>query len=106
MKAPTELTIKLDEKSPLSKVGGSDTVKTDAGKIIVVRVSETAFKAFNAKCPHKGGPIKYDDKNKQFTCGWHESLFDANGKVTHAPANTDLQPFATQSAVVVSLKAA
>jgi nitrite reductase/ring-hydroxylating ferredoxin subunit len=105
-KVQDELTVKLDDKSPLNKVGGSDTFKTDSGKVIVVRMSETSFKAFNAKCPHKGGPIKYDEKNKQFTCGWHESLFDTNGKVTHAPANTDLQPFTTQSAVVISLKVA
>jgi Rieske Fe-S protein len=105
-KGQDELVLKLDDKSSLNKVGGSDTFKTDSGKVIVVRMSETSFKAFNAKCPHSGGPIKWNNDKQIFTCGWHESLFDKDGKVTHAPAKTDLQSFGTQSAVVVNLKTA
>ncbi len=96
-----EAVLKLDAKSPLNKVGGSDTVKTDAGKVVVVRTGEMEFKAFTAKCPHEGGPIKYDDKTKQLYCSWHDSRFDTTGKVVKGPSKVDLQNFQTQEAIVV-----
>ena len=95
--------LKLDAKSPLSKVGGYDTIETKAGKIVVVRTSDNEFKAFSAICPHKGGPIKYDEETKQLFCPWHNSRFDTSGKVVKGPAKTDLQNYQTQEAIVVSI---
>ena len=95
--------LKLDAKSPLSKVGGFDTIETKAGKIVVVRTTATEFKAFSAVCPHKGGPIKYDEKTSQLFCPWHNSRFDASGKVVKGPAKSDLPSYQTAEAVVVSI---
>ena len=95
--------LKLDAKSPLSKIGGFDTIETKAGKIVVVRTGDTDFKAFSAVCPHKGGPIKYDEKTSQLFCPWHNSRFDATGKVVKGPAKTNLQNYQTSQAVVVSV---
>ncbi len=99
-----EVFVKIDGTSGLSKVGGSETVKTEAGKVIVVRTADTEYKAFKAKCPHKGGPIKFDATKQMFTCDWHESLFDKNGKVTNGPAKTDLTAFASETKTVLSIK--
>lgn len=98
-----EAVLKLDEKSSLNKVGGFETIDTKEGKVVVVRLSETDFKAYSAICPHKSGPIKYDEATKQLFCPWHNSRFDTTGKVVKGPAKTDLQAFSTQEAVVVSL---
>lgn len=100
-----EAVLKLDEKSPLSKIGGFSTIETTAGKVVVVRTSETDFKAYSAICPHKGGPIKYDEKTQQLYCPWHNSRFDADGKVVKGPAKQPLSLYATEKAVIVSLKA-
>ncbi|MEP6904012.1 MAG: Rieske 2Fe-2S domain-containing protein [Actinomycetota bacterium] len=100
-----DLVLKLDASSPLSKVGGTDTVETkSAGKVIIVRNGEMSFAAFHAKCPHKGGPIKYDEKTKQLFCPWHGSRFDAaSGNVLKDPAKEPLTAFTTNPAVVVSV---
>lgn len=102
--AGDEVVLKLDEKSPLSKVGGFETVETSAGKIVVVRIADAQYKAFSAVCPHKGGPIKYDEAAKQLFCPWHNSRFDADGKVVKGPAKTDLTPYQTENAVAVMIK--
>jgi nitrite reductase/ring-hydroxylating ferredoxin subunit len=98
-----EITLKLDDKSSLSKVGGSQTVESKGGKVIVVRLSETSFKAFSAKCPHSGGPIEFDAKSNQLSCPWHGSKFDTEGKKLSGPSKKDLSVYSTQNAIVVKL---
>lgn len=102
--ATDELVLKLDEASPLSKVGGSQTLDTAEGKVIVARTGEASFAACSAICPHKGGPIKYDAASGELFCPWHGSRFDKSGKVLRPPARQPLQSYASQSAVAVSLK--
>ena len=99
-----EVVLKLGDKSPLNKVGGYQTVETKSGKVVVVRVSDAEYKAFSAVCPHKNGPIKYDDATKQLFCPWHNSRFDTNGKVVKGPAKTDLPAYPAETEVVVTLK--
>ncbi len=99
-----DLVLKLDSSSPLGKVGGNQTVETKSGKVIIIRTGDLAFSAFRAKCTHKGGPIKYDEKSKQLVCPWHDSHFDATtGSVLKEPAKEPLTAFTTSSAVVVSV---
>jgi Rieske Fe-S protein len=92
---PDDVTLKLDEKSPLSKVGD---------KIIVLRKSETEFKAYSAFCPHQGGVVFFNEKTNQFVCPLHNSKFDPDGQRLSGPARQPLSSFPIQSAIVVSLK--
>ncbi|MGI8470149.1 MAG: ubiquinol-cytochrome c reductase iron-sulfur subunit [Pyrinomonadaceae bacterium] len=101
--AADEVVLKLDASSPLSRVGGFDTIDTKAGKVIVVRIGDGEFKAYSAVCPHKGGPISYDETSKQLVCSWHGSQFDMNGKVVKGPARADLSAYAAENEVVVTL---
>jgi hypothetical protein len=57
---PDDVTLKLDEKSPLSKVGGTLAFDYKGDKIIVLRKSETEFKAYSAFCPHQGGVVFFN----------------------------------------------
>lgn len=100
-----ETVLKLDEKSPLSKVGGFETIETKAGKVVVVRTADLSFKAYSAVCPHKGGPIAYDEKTEQLYCPWHNSRFDTTGKVVSGPAKTPLKTFSAQNEIVIALDA-
>ena len=99
-----EFVVKLDDKSPLGKIGGFDTVETKNGKVVIVRTADMSFSAYSAVCPHKGGPIKYDEKTQQLFCPWHNSRFDLKGQVVKGPAKEPLMAFATQEAVVLTLK--
>ena len=106
--APVEdITVPIDEKSPLAKVGGSVVVNSKAGKIIIVRTGEAVFSAYSAKCTHKGTTVEYDAAKNQFVCPRHGSIFDGiNGKVIEGPADEPLPSFpATGTAASVKVSA-
>jgi Rieske Fe-S protein len=100
-KQSTETVIKLDDKSPLNKVGGSQTVETSGGKVVIARTDEATFVAVSAKCTHSGGPLKYDDKAKLFSCPWHGSKFNTDGSNAGGPAKNPVKVFKNQTAVVL-----
>ena len=100
-----DVVVPIDDKSPLAKVGGTTTVDSSAGKIIILRSADTTFVALSAKCTHKGGPIKYDDAAKQFFCPWHNSKFKTDGSNASGPASTPLTSYpATGTATSVTVK--
>ena len=100
---PEEVVVKLDDKSPLGKVGGSALIDTKSGKVIVVRTGDMAFSAYSAVCTHKGSTIKYDADKKQLFCPSHGSKFDADGKNAGGPANQPLAKYSATESVVVTL---
>ena len=91
-------TLAIDAKSKLNTVGGSEVVKTKVGKIVVVKTNDNEYLAFTAKCPHKGGPVRYNSTNKQLSCSWHDSIFDLEGKNVSGPAKKTLKLYPTESA--------
>jgi len=99
-----DLVLKTGEHKALSKVGGSEIVTTEAGKIIVARTGESSFAACSALCTHKNAPLEYDHGSKRFICPLHMSEFDLNGKVVVGPAKINLKSYASQAAAVVTLK--
>ncbi len=101
---PDEVTLKLDSKSPLNRVGGTQTFDYKGDKVVVLRQSETDFVAYSAICPHRGGLVAYHEKTQQFVCPLHNSRFAGDGQNVSGPARQPLSSFPTQSAVVVSLK--
>jgi nitrite reductase/ring-hydroxylating ferredoxin subunit len=98
-----EVFVKIDGNSGISKIGGFTEVKTGVGKVVVVRTSETEYKAFRAKCPHKGGPIKYDETKQTFHCDWHDSFFDQNGVKKSGPSKENLRAFNAVTKAVLSV---
>lgn len=89
--APEDLVVPIDKDSPLNKVGGSVTVDSAAGKVIVVRTGESTFVAFSAVCTHKRGTVEYDAAKKEFVCPKHGSTFDGStGNVVEGPADEPL----------------
>ena len=99
-----EVTLKLDAKSPLSKVGGAYFFDYKGDKIVVIRTAETEFVSYSAICTHQGGFLNYNEKTQQLVCPLHFSKFGTDGQKISGPARQPLSGFPTQSAVVVSLK--
>lgn len=100
---PEDIVLKLDDQSPLGKVGGSQVVETKSGKIIVARTSDTSFVALSAKCTHSGGTVDFDEKAGQFKCPRHGSRFGLDGSNAKGPADSPLKAYKPQSALVVSI---
>jgi cytochrome b6-f complex iron-sulfur subunit len=103
-KGNDDLVLKFNEHKDLSKVGGSEVITTDTGKVIVARTDETTFAACSAICTHRGGQLFYDHGSKQFVCPSHGARFDLSGKVAKGPAKNPLQAYTADSAVVVDVK--
>ena len=97
----TETVIKLDENSPLNKVGGSAIVDTPSGKVIIARTSEASFAAVSAVCTHKGATLGYDDKSKLFACPSHGSKYNPDGTNAGGPSKTPLKSLKSQSALLL-----
>jgi cytochrome b6-f complex iron-sulfur subunit len=100
---PEEVVVKLDDKSPLNKVGGNTMIDTKNGKVIVIRTSETTFSAYSAVCTHKGAMLGYNAESKLLVCPSHGSKFDSTGKPVGGPAKTQLPVYGAQESVVVTL---
>lgn len=102
----TELVVKIDAGGALSKVGGAQTFDSDGGSIIVIRTGDATFSAFSAICTHKGGILEYNAASKQLECPLHGSRFSSSdGSVARGPATKPVAAFASETAVIVSLKA-
>ena len=100
-----DVTVAIDDKSPLNKVGGTSIVDSTAGKVIILRTGDAAFVAFSAKCTHKGGIVEFDAASRQFVCPKHGSRFDStNGTVKEGPASDPIASYkATGSSASVTV---
>ena len=102
-----DVTVAIDDASPLTKIGGSVIVDSTAGKIIVIHADKDKFAAFSAKCTHKGAKLNYNPDSKQLECPSHGSKFNGStGEVTNGPADEPLAKYAakgTDASVVVTV---
>jgi Rieske Fe-S protein len=82
--------------------GKVQDLKPNSGKIIkfgnkpalLVRVSETEFKAFSAVCTHLNCTVQYQDSTRQIWCACHNGTYDMNGRVVSGPPPNPLEEFA------------
>ncbi len=72
--------------------GCGAVVRSGLSKLAVYRDDDGKLNACSAKCPHLGAVVRWNAAEKTWDCPAHGSRFDAKGKVTQGPANTDLQP--------------
>ena len=59
----------------------------------VVKVSDQQVVAFAPQCTHLGCAYHWDDKNLNFLCPCHTSVFDKDGKVLTGPAPRPLDRY-------------
>jgi Rieske Fe-S protein len=91
----SKLVIDLGQHPDLKEVGGSETLRADKKKIIVLHPDEKNYKAFENKCTHMGGQISYRPKDGFMLCALHGSRFDTEGRVVKGPAAKPLTEFRT-----------
>jgi nitrite reductase/ring-hydroxylating ferredoxin subunit len=70
-------------------VGGG--VVVEEGKVLVVQPNGGTFKAYDAKCPHRGVPVNPPDADGIVVCPRHRARFKAaDGSVVKGPAERAL----------------
>lgn len=77
--------------SLLSRDEGT-VVRRGLSKVAVYRDPNGALHECSAVCPHLGCIVHWNNFEKVWDCPCHGSRFDADGKVIHGPAISDLAP--------------
>ena len=82
-------------------VGKASDFKLNSGKIVkfgstpalLVRVSETEWKAYSGVCTHLNCTVQFKDASRQIWCACHNGTYDLNGKVVSGPPPRPLEEF-------------
>jgi Rieske Fe-S protein len=82
--------------------GKVQDLKPNSGKIVkfgnkpalLVRLSETEWRAFSAVCTHLNCTVQYRDTTQQIWCACHNGTYDLNGRVVSGPPPRPLEEYA------------
>ena len=72
---------------------GYKIVRFGSEAVIVVRVSDTEFRAFSAVCTHLACIVEYRKANQVIHCNCHNAEFNLQGQVVGGPPPKPLPPF-------------
>jgi Rieske Fe-S protein len=97
-------------------VGKVSEFKLNSGKIVkfgstpalLVRVSETEWKAYSGVCTHLNCTVQFKEATHQIWCACHNGTYDLNGKVVSGPPPRPLEEFTVRvrgDEVVISRQA-
>ncbi len=73
---------------------GYKIVRFGSEPVIVVRMSESEFRAFSAVCTHLACIVEFSRGRQQITCNCHNAQFNLQGQVVGGPPPRPLAPFA------------
>jgi len=74
------------------RTGSGALMRKGLKKVAVYRDRAGSVHLFNARCPHLGCVVRWNDTEKTWDCPCHGSRFDALGSVVNGPANVGLTP--------------
>ncbi len=72
---------------------GFKIVRFGAEPVILVRVSETEFRAFAATCTHLDCIVEYRPGDGQIWCNCHNGVYDLNGRNVAGPPPRPLEAY-------------
>jgi Rieske Fe-S protein len=84
--------------------GKVDDLKPNSGKIVkfgnkpalLVRTTDTEWKAFSAICTHLNCTVQYQDSSRQIWCACHNGTYDLHGRVVSGPPPRPLDVLAVR----------
>jgi len=96
--------------------GKVQDLKPNTGKIVkfgslpvmLVRTTETEWRAFSAVCTHLNCTVQYKESSHQIWCACHNGLYNLNGQVVSGPPPHPLEPYSVHirgDEVVISRRA-
>jgi len=68
-------------------------VKFGSRPVLLIRVSETEWRAFSALCTHLDCTVQYQAQRRQIWCACHNGFYDLNGRVVSGPPPRPLEPY-------------
>jgi Rieske Fe-S protein len=81
--------------------GKAQEFKPNSGKILkfgsrpvlLVRLSDTEWKAFSAVCTHLNCTVQYREASRVIWCACHNGIYDLNGNVVSGPPPKPLEEY-------------
>ena len=96
------ITIDLTNSNFSSLSSPGDFINLTSVGVLLLKISNTEFRAFDNCCPHSGTKNDWSYSNQEFTCGSHGNKFgiDGNNIVNCSSAATsgDLKNYSTSNA--------
>lgn len=68
-------------------------VKFGSSPVLLVRVSQTDWRAFSAVCTHLSCIVQYQPEQTRIWCACHNGIYNLQGKVISGPPPRPLQPY-------------
>lgn len=90
------------------KPNSGKMVKFGSRPALLVRVSETEWRAFSGICTHLNCNVQYQESRHQIWCACHNGFYDLNGNVVSGPPPRPLEEFAVRirgDEIVISKRA-
>jgi cytochrome b6-f complex iron-sulfur subunit len=75
-------------------LNSGQVVRFGTQPVLLVRLSETDWRAFSAVCTHLGCIVQYEAARHAIWCACHNGLYDLNGKVISGPPPRPLHEYA------------
>jgi cytochrome b6-f complex iron-sulfur subunit len=90
------------------KANSGKIVKFGNKPVVLVRVSETEWKAFSAVCTHLNCTVQYQGSTRLIWCACHNGMYDLTGRVVSGPPPKPLEEYAVRvrgDEVIISRRA-
>lgn len=75
------------------KPNSGKIVKFGSLPVLLVRISESEWRAYSAVCSHLNCTVQYKDSSRQIWCACHNGLYNLNGQVVSGPPPKPLEPY-------------
>jgi len=71
-------------------------VKFGSKPVLLIRVSETEWRAYGAICTHLNCTVQYQESSHQIWCACHNGFYDLNGRVVSGPPPRPLEDYSVR----------
>jgi Rieske Fe-S protein len=75
------------------KPNSGKIVKFGSRPVLLIRVSQTEWRAFSALCTHLDCTVQYQQERRQIWCACHNGFYDLSGRVVAGPPPRPLTPY-------------
>jgi len=66
-------------------VNSAKMVRFGSRPVLLIRTSDTEWRAFDGTCTHLNCTVQYQREGRQIWCACHNGFYDLNGKVVSGP---------------------
>jgi len=90
------------------KPNSGKIIKFGSRPVILIRVSETEWRAFSAICTHLNCTVQYQEARHEIWCACHNGFYNLNGQVVAGPPPRPLESYAVRvrgEEIVISRRA-